>query len=102
LFLAAQPQRRYAAHSLSCKITPETPIVQGDRERLVQGVANILNNATKYTPEGGHLLLQTEVYDGYVHIQIVDDGIGMAPELVTRHSIYSHRPNALQIALQGD
>jgi CheY-like chemotaxis protein len=78
------PLVRARSHHLALKITPEMPLVQGDRERLVQVVANILNNAAKYTPEGGHLLLQTEVHDGYVHIQIVDDGIGMTPELVTR------------------
>jgi PAS domain S-box-containing protein len=78
------PLVRARSHHLALKITPEMPLVQGDRERLVQVVANILNNAAKYTPEGGHLLLQTEVHDGYVHIRIVDDGIGMTPELVTR------------------
>lgn len=78
------PLVRSRSHHLALQITPETPLVQGDRKRLVQVVANILNNAAKYTPEGGHLLLQTEVSDGYVHIQIVDNGIGMTPELVTR------------------
>jgi PAS domain S-box-containing protein len=78
------PLIRARSHVLSLEVTPEAPFVKGDRKRLVQVLANLLNNAAKYTPEGGHLLLQTEVHGGQVHIQIVDNGIGMAPELVDR------------------
>jgi CheY-like chemotaxis protein len=50
----------------------------------VQVVANILNNAAKYTHEGGDIALRTEVSATHVMIQIADAGIGMAPELVVR------------------
>jgi CheY-like chemotaxis protein/anti-sigma regulatory factor (Ser/Thr protein kinase) len=56
----------------------------GDKKRLVQVLANILNNATKYTQEGGHLRVAASVRDDAVDVAIADDGIGMAPELAAR------------------
>jgi CheY-like chemotaxis protein len=59
-------------------------LVRGDSKRLVQVVSNILNNAAKYTREGGHIVLRTEVIDTHVIIEVSDDGIGMTPDLVER------------------
>jgi CheY-like chemotaxis protein/anti-sigma regulatory factor (Ser/Thr protein kinase) len=56
----------------------------GDKKRLVQVIVNLLNNAAKYTREGGQLLLKTEVRGVHVLIEVADNGIGMAPELVSR------------------
>ena len=58
--------------------------VRGDHKRLVQVVANLLGNATKYTPEGGHIALglKQDATDWVLHV--TDDGIGMDPGLVTR------------------
>ena len=67
---------------------PDGPAhVKGDHKRLVQVVANLLGNATKYTPEGGHIRLQlAAAADGgedYV-LEVSDDGIGMEAALVER------------------
>jgi signal transduction histidine kinase/ActR/RegA family two-component response regulator len=65
---------------------PDGPAsVKGDHKRLVQVVANVLGNATKYTPEGGHIRLQLRA-DGEHHwlLEVSDDGIGMEPGLVGR------------------
>jgi CheY-like chemotaxis protein/anti-sigma regulatory factor (Ser/Thr protein kinase) len=56
----------------------------GDAKRLVQILANLLNNAAKYTQEGGRLRLAAAVRDGDVIVDVIDNGIGMAPELVAR------------------
>jgi len=58
--------------------------VLGDRKRLVQVVANLLGNAAKYTPEGGRLAVSAFERDGRLCIDVLDNGIGMAPELVAR------------------
>ena len=58
--------------------------VTGDRKRLVQVIVNILNNAAKYTPEDGTISLAADVRDAQVLVDISDNGIGMAPELVSR------------------
>lgn len=47
-------------------------------------LANILNNAVKYTPEGGRILLATTVTVDHVKIDVTDDGIGMDPGFTSR------------------
>jgi PAS domain S-box-containing protein len=69
---------------LALELSARPAMVEGDPKRLVQVVGNLLNNAAKYTPEGGHLLLKTEVLAGEVVLSVVDDGIGMAPDLALR------------------
>ncbi|HET6436088.1 MAG TPA: ATP-binding protein [Xanthomonadaceae bacterium] len=57
-------------------------VVVGDRHRLVQVVSNLLNNAAKYTPHGGRIVLACECTPDQVRVRVTDDGIGMEPELV--------------------
>jgi len=78
------PLIRTRHHHLGLHLSPETPLVMGDKKRLVQVVVNLLNNAAKYTREGGQLLLETEVRSAHVLIRVADNGIGMTPELVAR------------------
>jgi signal transduction histidine kinase len=61
-------------------------IVIGDRDRLGQVVANLLINASKYTPAEGRIELSATADDvrGSVVITVRDDGIGIAPELLPR------------------
>jgi PAS domain S-box-containing protein len=78
------PLIRARHHHLGLQLPPDAPLVMGDKKRLVQVIVNLLNNAAKYTREGGQLLLKTEVSDTQVIIEVSDNGIGMAPELVSR------------------
>lgn len=71
-------------HRLAVHHSAESALVQVDKKRLVQVVANLLNNAAKYTPEGGDITLRVEVDNGWVRLRVRDTGIGMAPELVAR------------------
>jgi CheY-like chemotaxis protein len=50
----------------------------------VQVVTNLLNNAAKYTPDGGEIRVRTELREDDVVLSISDDGIGIAPELQPR------------------
>jgi signal transduction histidine kinase/ActR/RegA family two-component response regulator len=71
-------------HSVVLDLPPDPAAVKGDHKRLVQVVANLLNNANKYTPEGGRIELRL-MEDGPDHVLTVsDDGIGMEPQLVAR------------------
>jgi PAS domain S-box-containing protein len=78
------PLIRARHHRLSLQLPPDAPLVMGDKKRLVQVIVNLLNNAAKYTREGGQLQLKTEVRGAHVLIEVADNGIGMAPELVAR------------------
>jgi CheY-like chemotaxis protein len=71
-------------HKVVLDLPSEPAHVKGDHKRLVQVVANLLGNATKYTPEGGHIELRLAL-DGHDYVlSVSDDGIGMEPGLVTR------------------
>lgn len=71
-------------HHLIMNLAPDTAIVLGDQKRLVQVVANLVNNAVKYTHEGGNILVKTEVRADHVLLEVIDDGIGLEPELASR------------------
>ncbi|VXC77670.1 PAS domain S-box-containing protein (fragment) [Burkholderia sp. 8Y] len=51
---------------------------------MVQIVTNLLNNAAKYTPDGGLIQLTIDRLDGEVVLRVKDNGVGMEPELMAR------------------
>ncbi|MFC5549115.1 hybrid sensor histidine kinase/response regulator [Massilia aerilata] len=71
-------------HRLALHLPPQMTVVDGDKKRLIQVVANILNNAAKYTPENGNIVLSVEVHADHVAIEIEDNGIGMEASLAAR------------------
>ncbi|HEV2610084.1 MAG TPA: ATP-binding protein [Noviherbaspirillum sp.] len=71
-------------HHLTLHLSPDAAIVTGDGKRLVQIMANLLNNAAKYTPDGGELAIGLNVNGSFVSIEVVDNGIGMRSDLVNR------------------
>jgi len=69
---------------LSVEITPRPVWLSGDAARLAQVFSNLLNNACKYTPEGGRIRLSASAEDGEARITVEDDGTGIDPELLPR------------------
>jgi PAS domain S-box-containing protein len=69
-------------HHLELLFAPGEAKVLGDKKRLMQVVANLLGNAAKYTPEGGRILLKTEVQKSAILLDVFDNGIGISPELL--------------------
>jgi len=64
---------------------PSEPLpVDGDRVRLVQVFANLLNNAAKFTDAGGHIELGVTRAGDRVEIRVQDDGRGIPPEQLDR------------------
>ena len=64
---------------------PSTPIhVYGDGTRIVQILANILNNAVKFTPRGGHIWFTADQQSDGAVVRIRDTGIGIAPHALPR------------------
>lgn len=70
------------------QLTVELPcqacFVSGDSKRLVQITANLLNNAAKYTNDGGSIRVALTCLNDGVTLTVSDNGIGMDPELVPR------------------
>ncbi|MET0857741.1 MAG: PAS domain-containing protein [Telluria sp.] len=71
-------------HQLVVQTPPASAFVMGDQKRLIQVITNVLNNAAKYTPQGGRIVLKMEASAGQVVISVADNGIGMGPEMVGR------------------
>jgi len=73
---------------------PDRPLlVDVDPMRIAQALSNLIGNAIKYTPPGGHISVKASIVEDFVSIVIADDGIGMPPELV---------PRVFDLFVQGD
>ena len=57
---------------------PERLLVSHDRKWTTEALFNILDNAVKYTPEGGDIRVSVECWEMYVKIDITDNGIGIS------------------------
>jgi CheY-like chemotaxis protein len=78
----AKPLIDHAAHVLSISQPPEPVWVMGDATRLAQVVGNLLNNAAKYTPNGGQIQLGLTVSDGFAEVTVSDNGVGIPADLL--------------------
>jgi signal transduction histidine kinase/CheY-like chemotaxis protein len=73
---------------------PATPVwLSADFARLSQVVANLLNNASKYTGEGGRIELSASAGEGEATITVRDNGAGIEPQLL---------PKVFDLFVQGD
>jgi PAS domain S-box-containing protein len=61
-------------------LDPRLPIVSGDRDRLVQVLSNLANNAVKYSPDGGMVTLSTRAEGDYALVSVADTGLGIPPD----------------------
>ena len=69
-------------HRLHVQLPERALRVSGDLARLVQAVANLLNNAAKYTPPGGEITVGAEADGDTVVLRVRDNGSGITPELL--------------------
>jgi len=69
-------------HHFSVTLPPGPLPVCGDHARLVQVTSNLLNNAAKYTPEGGYLDLRVVIEAGELRMTVGDNGSGIDPDLM--------------------
>ncbi|MRW87556.1 response regulator [Pseudoduganella sp. FT26W] len=69
---------------IAWQLPPSEIMLHVDYARLVQIVANILSNAVKFTPQGGHVLVRAAADDGQLLVTVRDDGIGLEAEAIGR------------------
>lgn len=74
---ATRSQIEEAGHHLSISMPPDPIELEADPNRLAQIISNLLNNSSKYTPDGGQIQLTVEQHDGEAFISITDNGIGI-------------------------
>jgi CheY-like chemotaxis protein len=80
----SQPLIDAGCHQLSVKLPTETLMVNGDPVRLSQVIANLLNNAAKYTDSGGQIGLAVQCKDGWVEMTVSDTGVGISTEMLPK------------------
>ncbi len=71
------PLGRARQHQVQVVLPAEPLWVEGDPVRLVQIIVNLLNNATKYTPERGRIEVSASAEGGEVVVRVKDNGIGI-------------------------
>ncbi len=71
-----------AGHELTVSLPDESLCVEGDLTRLAQVLANLLNNAAKYTPERGRISLTVERHEEQVVLRVRDNGIGIPADML--------------------
>jgi PAS domain S-box-containing protein len=71
-------------HRLAVGLPEAAAVVDGDEKRLVQVVANLLNNAAKYTPDAGRIDVTLALAGASAVVTVRDSGVGMSPEFLER------------------
>ncbi len=81
---ACRPLNDAHQHTLTVSV-PEEPVwLEADPGRLTQIVSNLLTNAVKYTPDGGHIELRVERQGREVILRVRDNGLGISAEMLPK------------------
>ncbi len=78
----ARPLMDVRSHELAVQLPAGVVHVDADPTRLAQVFSNLLNNAAKYTEPGGHIVIDASVQGSDVIVEVRDDGIGIANEVL--------------------
>ncbi|MFT3698076.1 MAG: response regulator [Kofleriaceae bacterium] len=71
-------------HEIEVDMPAKKVEVMGDSTRLEQVISNLVTNANKYTPAGGHITVKVSAKIGRAIIEVIDDGTGMTPDMQKR------------------
>jgi len=71
-----RPLLKEKSQTLRVEVPPVLP-VNGDRERILQVLSNLLGNAVKFAPQEGHITVRATVAEGWAQCLISDDGPGI-------------------------
>jgi signal transduction histidine kinase len=75
------PQSARAGVEIKVVIEPGLPSLMADGDRLAQVFTNLVDNALKFTPQGGSIHLRASVSKGEMNLTVADTGLGMTPEV---------------------
>jgi len=66
--------------SLEARISEGLPLVRMDSERILQTLRNLIGNAVKFTPDGGHVRISARAIPGGLEVSVADTGPGIPPD----------------------
>jgi signal transduction histidine kinase len=100
--IAEETHHRTDIHHLVVDFPTKFPIIEGDPHWIRQVFRNILDNAVKYSPEGGLIIIKGDVRHQDVVISIADQGIGISPEdLIPLFEKYFRVKSATTLHISG-
>jgi PAS domain S-box-containing protein len=89
-------------HTLDLALDPDLPIFEGDQDKLVQVLTNLLHNAVKYSPDGGTVVIASRIEGPLAHVEVRDQGLGIPAEaLDTIFERYSRIESPTNRHIQG-
>ena len=98
----SRPLIEEAGHRLQVELPEQALFVDADHTRLAQVVANLLNNAAKYTEAGGRIVLRAEREGDAARIVVQDNGMGIAEPLLPRlFEMFSQGDRSIERAKGG-
>lgn len=66
------------------EIPQDLPAIEADPERVHQVLFNLVDNAVRFTPEGGHVRIEAHGHNGSVEVRVADTGVGIPAEALPR------------------
>jgi PAS domain S-box-containing protein len=98
----ASPLLEQHRHELRVDVPRQGLVVEGDRVRLAQVVANLLTNAAKYTDPGGKITVEGRASDGHAVLTVRDTGIGIDAAMLPRiFNLFTQERQALDRSKGG-
>ena len=80
ILLAMKPRLEVKEQSVETELGLDLPEVYADPNRLMQILTNLVSNAAKYTPNGGRIHIRAKNDDGFVRVEVEDNGVGISSE----------------------
>jgi signal transduction histidine kinase len=89
--VVAELAPRAVDHDFVCLLPSNLPLARGDPRRVRQVLVNLLENAVKYSPDGGEIRIAAEVRNGDLAVSVRDEGLGIPTDHLTRVFERFHR-----------
>jgi PAS domain S-box-containing protein len=90
-----RPRIEQSGHTLELSLPREALAVDGDPVRLAQVLGNLLDNAAKYTPDGGRIRVEAGRDGGDAVVRVIDNGIGIEAGMLTQvFDLFAQAPDA--------
>jgi signal transduction histidine kinase len=91
----------FRRHKLELKAVAELPAIRSDQKALRRVISNLIENAIKYTPDGGHITLAARGTGNEVEISVTDNGRGILPQDIPVLFDKFHRGRPAPVASGG-
>jgi signal transduction histidine kinase len=91
----------FRRHQLELKQAAELPAIRADQKALRRVISNLIENAIKYTPDGGHITLAARRAGDEVEISVTDNGRGIPPQDIPVLFDKFHRGRPAPVAADG-